>query len=241
MSADADAVGAAGILPVMERGLLAAAERPRSLGTVAYDAIREAITSKTLPPGRRLTEVELAEQLNVSKTPVREALLRLRQVGLIEPDGQRGVRVITASADRIRYAIEVREALEAFTARSAAEGASEAQRAAVLDAARASAKAAADGRFDDFRRWDHDFHGAIAAVVGNPRIESILDDVHALVAALLERDLPHVETGVDAHAHLTIAEAIVQGRPDAAAAAMREHLRCVKELAVTGISGDAAA
>lgn len=222
-------------------GPLRVAERPQSLANLAYESIREAIAHKVLPPGRRLTEADLAKQLHVSKTPVREALLRLRQVGLIEPDGQRGMRVITPSAARMRYAFEIREALETFTARTAAEQAEAADREAVVEAAQRSGDAAEAHRFDEFRRWDMTFHAAIAAAVGNPRIESILDDVHTLVSALLERDAPHLEAGVDAQAHVEIAAAICAGDADAAAAAMRGHLRYVKGLVLSKLDGDESA
>lgn len=225
----------------MEGASLRTAQRPQSLATVAYDSIREAITSKALPPGRRLTEADLAQQLSVSKTPVREALLRLRQVGLIEPDGQRGARVVTPSTERMRHAFEVREALETFTARIAAERGTASDREAVDHAARASATAADNGQYAEFHHWDFAFHAAIASAVENPRIETILDDVHALVAALLERDSPELRAGIDAQAHLDIARAIAAGDPDASARAMREHLRYVKELALAGAPATAEA
>ncbi len=60
--------------------------KPESLADVVYSAIREAIVSKQLLPGERVTEAGLATRLHVSKTPVREAMLRLQEVGLIEAD-----------------------------------------------------------------------------------------------------------------------------------------------------------
>lgn len=73
--------------------------KPESLADVVYETIREAIINRVIPPGSRLTEAALADQLNVSKTPVREALLKLRQIGLVEPSGRRG------DASRCRRAV----------------------------------------------------------------------------------------------------------------------------------------
>src|ERR1700716_2927871 len=99
---------------------LALHTRPESLSEVVYETIRDAIVNRTIPPGVRVTEAGLAKQLNVSKTPVREALLRLREIGLIEPSGVRGGRIILPSPTSIRQAYEVRLALETFAAEAAA-------------------------------------------------------------------------------------------------------------------------
>ena len=90
--------------------------RASNLVDLVFEQVRAAILDKSLAPGLRVTEAGLAKHLNVSKTPVREALLRLRQIGLIEDDGRRGGRVIAPSQIAIEHAFEVREALEAFTA-----------------------------------------------------------------------------------------------------------------------------
>ena len=95
--------------------------KPESLTDVVYEAIRDAIINRVLGPGSRVTEAGLAAQLGVSKTPVREALLKLRQVGLIEPVGRRGGRIALPSRTSIRHAYETREALESHAARLAAE------------------------------------------------------------------------------------------------------------------------
>src|SRR5207249_1759968 len=61
--------------------------RPDSLTDAVYEAIRRGIIDRRLAPGSPVTEAALAEQLGVSKTPVREALLRLKDIGVIEPNG----------------------------------------------------------------------------------------------------------------------------------------------------------
>src|SRR5919204_5450508 len=95
-------------------------DRPESLAEMVYEAIRQSIMDKTLKPGSRVSEVGLARQLGVSKTPVREAMLRLRRIGVIESEGLRGGQVVRPSAAAIRQAYELREALEVFAVRQVA-------------------------------------------------------------------------------------------------------------------------
>ena len=112
----------------MAQQLAPLTEKPESLTQLVYQALRDAIISKRLPPGERVSEASLARQLRVSKTPVREALLRLHAIGLVEADGGRGGRIVRPSAELIRHTYEVRGALESLAARLAAERATPAQR-----------------------------------------------------------------------------------------------------------------
>lgn len=211
-----------------QAGELAAAARPQSLADSAYAAIREAITNKTFPPGQRLTEAGLAKQLNMSKTPVREALLRLRQVGLVEPSGGRGGRVVSPSAKRLADAFEVRGAIEPLTARGAAQHASAGARRAIESAALASMDAAAAGDFELFRRHDGTFHRLIAGASGNRQLERMLDDTLVLISALVERDMPKLATTIDGgRQHVAIAGAISERRDAEAASQMGAHIEMV--------------
>jgi DNA-binding GntR family transcriptional regulator len=87
----------------------------------AYERIRSVVLSDELPPGTKLRQVELAEQLGISRTPVREALLRLAAEGLVEPLANRGFRVADLGLDAVLERLEVRAILEPRIARLAAE------------------------------------------------------------------------------------------------------------------------
>jgi DNA-binding GntR family transcriptional regulator len=87
---------------------------------IAYERLREDIIQWRLQPGATLGEVELSERLGVSRTPVREALLRLTVEGLVTTDGGRTATVSVVSLDHIRDLYELREALETQAARLAA-------------------------------------------------------------------------------------------------------------------------
>ena len=100
-----------------------------------YAAIRDAMVRKELAPGERVTEAGIAKRMDVSKTPVREAMLRLEEVGLIEPDGIRGSRVVQPSPAVFTQAFEVREVLEGYLAEKAATRADGAQAERIAEAA----------------------------------------------------------------------------------------------------------
>jgi DNA-binding GntR family transcriptional regulator len=203
--------------------------KPESLADVVYETIREAIINRVIPPGSRLTEAALAEQLNVSKTPVREALLKLRQIGLVEPSGRRGGRVTLPSRRSIQHAYEARRGLESFAAEIVAERGGAADIKLIRDAASRCLAAAEAGDFAGFRHWDMQFHDRIGEATGNPRLCELLNDSFAVVMALRRRDVPRAEGSVAcARAHVQIAKAIARHDPDAAGKAMREHVHQVE-------------
>lgn len=203
--------------------------RSSNLVDLVFEQLRNAILDKSLAPGLRVTEAGLAKHLDVSKTPVREALLRLRQIGLIEDDGRRGGRVIAPSREAIEHAFEVREALESFTARVAAERASAEVRASIAAAADCSLEGAEADDRGAFTTWDATFHARIGAAASNPRLAALIDDACALITTLRRRDLPHARASIEcAHGHVRIASAISRDDADGAAAEMRAHLRQVK-------------
>ncbi len=208
-----------------------------NLVDLVFNEVRSAILDKSLPPGLRVTEAGLAKHLNVSKTPVREALLRLRQIGLIEDDGRRGGRVIAPSRTAIEQAFEIRDALEAFTARAAAERATESERGSIQAAAEESLRGAEAGNREAFSRWDSTFHERIAATTSNTRLTSLLDDACALIATLRSRDLPHARASIEcAKGHIAVAAAIQAGDGQSAANAMSAHLSQVKEYVLEALA-----
>jgi GntR family transcriptional regulator, rspAB operon transcriptional repressor len=204
-------------------------EAPERLADAVYDAIRQSIAEKTLAPGARVTESAIAQQLGVSKTPVREALLRLRRIGVIEPDGVRGGRVVRPSRSAIREAYEVREALEVFAVRSVAERVSGTDLERICDAAARSLEGAQGGDQAGFREWDFVFHRSIAEAAANPRLAELIEDVFTLIGTLRQRDFPDSRWPVDcARGHVRIGDAIARRDIAEAEAAARQHIRQVE-------------
>ncbi|MER7009317.1 GntR family transcriptional regulator [Dactylosporangium sp. NPDC000555] len=210
---------------------LAPVQRTDTVADKVYAQLHHAIVTRALSAGSRLTEAGVAEQLKVSKTPVREALLRLREIGLIEPDGLKGNRVITASPQVLRDAFETRRALEGFAAGVAADRASDAALEAIRRLAEQSLEQAAKGAFDGYLRIDGEFHAAVAEASGNKRIARLIEDAATLMRALRYIDVPP-ESGVlsTARQHVDIAEALARRDSAAATRHMQAHLDAVEEL-----------
>jgi DNA-binding GntR family transcriptional regulator len=217
------------------RGLQPLGSKPESLTDKVFEAIRDAIVSKALPPGSQVSEASLATALNVSKTPVRETLLRLRHAGLVEPDG-RSLRVILPSPDTIRDAFELRSGLEQVAARHAAARATATERAWILECAESSLAAATAGSSAEFRDRDHDFHWALAEAAHNTLVARAVDDVLLLTSALRARDVQAEGDSVSCAAeHVKIAEAVRDGDAETAVRGMADHLEHVLEIVLSGL------
>lgn len=211
------------------------AEKPESLTEIVYNAIREAIIERRLGPGDQLTESGLAQQLHVSKTPVREALLRLEYIGLIEGAGNRGLRVVTPSARAIRSAYEVRMALEAQAARLVAASSDDGLVRSLRAKAFTCLSSAEIHDRDGFRRGDRDFHLTLANSAGNQLLSRLIHDAFDLTWALRRRDVPQPADSLKcAKQHIGVVDAIASGDVDAADLAMREHVAKVQELVLAG-------
>src|SRR5579864_9777932 len=105
----------------------------RNASAAATELIREAIIDGRLPPGQRLKEEELAQELGISRTPVREALLILQAEGLVTAVPNRGAVVRTYTESDLVDMYELRALLESFAAHQAAKRITEAQLAALSD------------------------------------------------------------------------------------------------------------
>jgi DNA-binding GntR family transcriptional regulator len=141
-----------------------------------YGRILEAVIDRTLLPGQRITQNELAERLGVSRQPVSHALHRLHQQGLLAESGRRGFEVTQLNPDRIRHLYEVRGALDALAARLAAErtGSDAAGRGQLEAALHAGRAIDSKTPLAQLIALDVDFHGAIYRLAGNPAIEEMI-------------------------------------------------------------------
>lgn len=199
----------------------------------AFETLRDAIATKVLPPGQRIVEASLAQELHVSKTPVREALIRLRQVGLVEVRGN-SMHVIQTSASALRDAFEYRAALERASAGLCAKRADDEEIAFIVERAQASLNAANAVDALGFRSADRQFHLAIAEATDNVKLNSAVTDVVLLASVLRMRDIP---TGKTPHSstscaiqHTRIGEAIRDRDPKAASELMGQHIDHVYEI-----------
>lgn len=193
----------------------------------AYAALRSDIVEWRLPPGSVLAEVEQAERLGVSRTPLREALARLTAEGLAAAHAGRGVVVTDISLDHVRELFELREALECRAAALAAERGDR----DVFDRLHAELTGAAGllSAEDPGRHEYYELVGrldtAIDDAVGNGYLAQALKNlrVHLVRVRRLAKDNPERLTAA-AQEHATIAQAIASGNATLAAAATSVHL-----------------
>lgn len=205
----------------------------------AQQRLREAILCGELPAGQRVTELMLVEQLQMSRTPVRTALLRLEQEGLLQslPGGGFAVRVF--SEDDVADAIELRGTLEGLVARRAAErGLSPAQLASArqgleeLDAHLREPQLS-DALMHNYARLNAGFHAWLVQAGGSPVLARELERVCSLpfaspsgfVGLRLQSSPTRDLLVVAQHQHHQVLQAIEQREGGRAEALMREHSR----------------
>jgi DNA-binding GntR family transcriptional regulator len=196
-----------------------------------YNLLRHEIVMLQLRPGTRLSENELAARFGTSRAPVREALIRLVEDGLIEVRPQRGSFVSRISLRAMERARFVREALEAAIVRRAAEQAVPESARAELEAALAGQTGASDDP-ERFTEQDDRFHRGLAEAAGLGNVWDVIEREKAQFDRVRYLSLPST-TPVDVliGQHRAILDAVLQGRPDAAEQELRRHLREVLQVA----------
>jgi DNA-binding GntR family transcriptional regulator len=189
-----------------------------------YERLVEALVQGTVNPGDRLIQDRLAEELDVSRTPVRDALLRLKEEGVVEPSGRRGYVVRSLTEDDLRDIYGARDAVEGHAAALLAELGPE-----PLDQVRAALVEATSRKLRSSRESfeaNRSFHRAIVATTGNSYLLSFFDAIWGrAISALAYHDFyvhsPHDEFVAE---HETLIEAIAAGDPARARRAMIEHI-----------------
>lgn len=191
----------------------------------AVAAVRAAIDDGRMKPGVRYSAYQLATSLGVSRTPVREALLRLEEVGLITFEPRQGFRIHSPRATDIADIFAVRLALELPAVRRAA-ATPDPRLAAALRAERGlMAEAAVTGTEDDFMRHDLRLHDLLLEWAGNERARAIVRGLRETTRLLGASTADRIRTLADIdREHTPVVDAVLAGRADAAAAAMRAHL-----------------
>jgi DNA-binding GntR family transcriptional regulator len=200
--------------------------RPKSLTELAHDRIRELIVGGELPMGAQLSEANLAAQLGISKTPVREALLRLRVDGLIDIQPQRGTFVFSLTPRQVEEICLFREVVEV----TAVKLAMEAHRGELVKGLQANVREMALARkarnFKAIRQLDEAFHQTIVDHCDNAYVQQAHQLTAAKISALRAR-LPEESEQVDhcQQNHASIVGLIRDGRFAPAQRALALHIR----------------
>jgi GntR family transcriptional regulator, rspAB operon transcriptional repressor len=213
----------------------------RTMTDAVYEQLKTAIVELRLPPGAPLREAEIAQGLSVSKTPVREALGRLEQDGLVTLNSFRSALVTEYTARDLQEIYELREIIEVAAARAAAESMSDkgladlgriASECVRLNAGGGGAGGGESGAGDEpeLVRLISEFDTVLYREVTNRRILAILDNLAAHLARIgrLTTEIPgRIDASVREHAK--IYEAIERRDPENASRFMREHIRSVRD------------
>jgi DNA-binding GntR family transcriptional regulator len=194
------------------------------------DVILQRIVSGAYPPGARLVETRIAQELGVSQAPVREALRDLEQLGCIVHEPFRGCSVKAFSADELLEAFPVRAALEALAARLAAEQISEDELlrlAELLETVRAAAR-----RGDDHEQSQANasFHATIVRAARNATLERQWSFLEPFSRTYITVSRPGLDLLALSERHVPILDALRARDPDAAADAMHRHLMDAADL-----------
>jgi DNA-binding GntR family transcriptional regulator len=194
----------------------------------AYAALREAIVRAEFEPGRQLSENELAARLGVSRTPIREALVRLRDERLVEIVPQLGTFVTRISSPAVADAQFIREALECACVRRAAELATEDDIAALEDNLRAQERARDSDDFDAFYVLDDAFHHALCDLSEHRAVWPVSQRARSHLNRVRRLSMPvpsYLREMIEQHHR--VVSAVADHDADGSEALLRDHLRNV--------------
>jgi DNA-binding GntR family transcriptional regulator len=210
----------------------------RSLTDQVVEAVRDAIGRGELAAGELYSVYQLADQLEVSRTPVREALLRLAEAGMVRFERNRGFRVLGTSPRELAEVFQLRVLLEAPAA-AAAAGRVSAGSLAALEAELTAMRRSADDH-DEPTFMDHDrrFHHLVLEAAGNRRLVDTVDRLRFVTVTLGASTVDRSRSLHDiAEEHAPILLALRDGDAQAAATAMRRHLGATGRLLLGQAAG----
>jgi DNA-binding GntR family transcriptional regulator len=191
----------------------------------AYTALREQILVNHLKPGHQALEEEISQHLGMSRTPVREALIRLSQEGLVEIVPRRGIRITPITPRDVREVGQVLACLECEAIRLLALRRPTRELLAPLDGAVAAMDAATE--VEDMDSWsaaDLRFHRLLFELCGNSHLEAaaqgFLDKAHRFRLLSTPMRTPPLSSNAS---HAAVVEAVRRGDPETAVAIHRMH------------------
>lgn len=209
------------------------------LGQTAYKIIRERILEQVFQPGEALVEARLAEDLGMSRTPIRDALSRLEQEGLVVAIPNKGTFVESLRPFDVAEIFDIREVIEGLAARLLTRRITRSQTEIIQELARK-----ADGP-DATVSDDAEFHFAIVRMSGSPRLMEMVklfclqamtyDDRTNELAS--EGNVPVIKDGRTPHNHTSLLEKILSGDAAATENAVREHIRFGKNVVARHLLG----
>ncbi|RYF15490.1 MAG: GntR family transcriptional regulator [Comamonadaceae bacterium] len=195
-------------------------ERPQLLTDLAYERLREGIVAGELKLGQQVSEAQLAQRLGISKTPVREALVRLKMEGLVDIQPQRGTFVFRLTPEQVGQLCRYRAMIETAALREAAAGDREELLQRLRGHVTEMARAEVAGDRTRLSRLDMNFHFEVIAACPNPYLRAAYELIRYQLIALRHRS--PISNMVDSHQVLV--DALQRGDVEAACGMLREHV-----------------
>ncbi len=205
-----------------------------SLTEKAYRAISSAIANLEFKPGEALTQDRLARWLSISRTPVREALRRLEQEGIIQTVPGRGLIVTELTIKDVEDMLEMLQLMDAHAAYLAAQRRTPEQADRLAAVARDLLAAAEQHNVEAWSIADKPYHEIVLAASGNQLLRQSIQDVRRRLHRITINSATRPERLLACtHEHLAVAAAIVGGDAETAAGLMREHIGAMSMSALT--------
>lgn len=202
----------------------------RPLREIVYEELKRQILVGEISPGTRMMEVELADVMGVSRTPVREAIRKLEKEGLVSIEPRKGAYASNISIKDMVDVLEVRQGLEEMAAMLAAGRITEEQKEELLEILAGYRNAVEAANIEESIRYDEAFHIKIVSISGNKTLEQVFRTVQELALRfryIYYDDFNRYENMP--REHQMIEEAIMSGDAEKAKIAAGEHVSRLKE------------
>ena len=205
----------------------------RPLREIVYEELKRQIMIGEIPPGTRMMEVELAEDMGVSRTPIREAIRKLEKEGLVSIEPRRGAYASDISIKDMVDVLEVREFLEGMAAGLAAKKINDEEIETLKKATATYKKAVENGHTEEIIKEDELFHKLIVDCSGNKTLIQMINQVQELALRFRYiyyedfsryRNMPYE--------HQEILDAILSGDTEAARRIADAHVLRLKEFVI---------
>ena len=197
-----------------------------------YQELRHKIITKQMKPGQRLPEVNIAVQMGVSRTPVREALRRLASEGLVLIIPNSGARLVSPSKKEVENAYLVRKQLECLAVRLATKNVAEKHLRRLEESIISEEQAFKEKNLEQYLEINESFHRIIADASGNRILGEYIDNILARTNVFIVFYDPFydIETNPNIEEHRNILKALRERNEEKAVSLMEEHLRVSQEM-----------
>jgi DNA-binding GntR family transcriptional regulator len=203
----------------------------KPLREMVYEELKMQILKGSIIPGTRMMEVKLAEEMGVSRTPIREAIRKLEKEGLVTIEPRRGAYASMISTEDMVEILEVRQDLEGLAAYFAADRMTDEKMEELREVSNSYNEAVKSGKMEDMIKYDTRFHHIIVESCRNKILVQMIEQLQELVLRfryIYYDNFRRAENMPDEHE--AIVAAISEGNADKALAAADIHIDRLKEL-----------